>query len=254
MIKLLRCEFLKMRHKYIFLTLLAITAAGLIFSLYGDYSGEFIQTNGWCMMLYQLPLANGIFFPIACLVISSRLADTEHKASSLKQLFTLEKRGRIYDAKLVIGLGMMLLSVMIYWAVILIFGKIIGFYEEPPMGLYLRYLACTAAATAVLYILQHGISMLFKNQAVSFFTGAIGTFVGVFSMFLPQIPLLRQLIPWGFYGALQFMGLYGWTSEERYANAYLEIMPVDLTVYIIIAVYIILFYALGKYLFCRKEI
>ena len=253
MIKLLRCELLKMRHKYIFLTLLAITAAGLVFSLYGDCSGEFIQKNGWCMMLYQLPLANGIFFPIACLVISSRLADTEHKASSYKQLFTLEKRGRIYDAKLMTGLSMTLLSVLIYWSVLLVFGKIIRFYGEPPMELYLRYLACTAAATAVLYILQHGISMLFKNQAVSFFTGAIGTFIGVFSMFLPQLPLLRQLIPWGFYGALQFMGLYGWTSEERYANAYLKIMSVDPAVYVIIAVYIILFYALGKYLFCRKE-
>ena len=89
---------------------------------------------------------------------------------------------------------------------------------------------------------------------MSFFTGAIGTFVGVFSMFLPQIPLLRQLIPWGFYGALQFMGLFGWTSKERYANAYLEVMPVDSTVYVIIAIYMILFYAVGKFMFCRKEI
>lgn len=254
MIKLLKCEILKMRHKYIFLTLLAITAAGLLFSLYGDYSGEFIQKNGWLMLLYQLPLANGIFFPILALVVSSRLADTEHKALSFKQLFVIEKRGRIYDAKLIIGLCMMFMSVIIYWTVILVFGKITGFYGEPPMGLYVRYLACIAVPTSVLYILQHGFSMLFKNQAVSFFAGIIGTFAGVFSMFLPQIPLLRQLLPWGFYGSMQFMGLFGWTSEDRYANAYLEIMPVDTRVYIIIAVYAILFYAIGKYMFCRKEI
>lgn len=254
MINLLKCEFLKMRHKYIFLTLLAIIAAGLIFSLYGDYSGEFIQKNGWLMLLYQLPLSNGIFFPIAALVISSRLADTEHRALSFKQLFAVEKRGRIYDSKLIVGLGMMILSIIIYWAVILILGKVIGFYGEAPMGLYLRYLVCIAVPTSVLYIFQHALSMLFKNQAVSFFTGIIGTFSGVFSMFLPQIPLLRQLLPWGFYGAMQFMGLFGWTSEDRYANAYLEIMPVDHGVYIIIAIYAILFYAIGKYMFCRKEI
>ena len=254
MIKLLKCELLKMRHKYILIMLLSITIVGLVFSLYGDYSGEFIQKNGWCMMLYQLPLVNGIFFPIAAMVVSSRLADMEHKALAFKQLFTVEKRGRIYDAKLIVGLCMMLLSVVIYWVVILIFGKIIGFYGAIPVGLYLRYLICIAVPTVVLYIIQHGISMLFKNQAVSFFTGAIGTFVGVFSMFLPQIPLLRQLIPWGFYGAMQFMGLFGWTSEERYANAYLEVMPVDSTVYVVIAIYTILFYAVGKYMFCRKEI
>lgn len=254
MIKLLKCEFLKIRHRHILLTLIVITAAGLLFSLYGDYSGDFIQKNGWFMFLYQLPLANAIFFPIAALVISSRLADNEHKALAFKQLFTIEKRSKIYDAKLIIGLGLMLLAVLLYWIVILIFGKVIGFAGEIPLGLYLRYLVCLALPTMVLYILQHNLALLFKNQAISFFAGVIGTFIGVFSMFLPQLPLLRQLIPWGFYGAMQFMGLFGWTSEERYAHAYLEIMPVDSAIYIIIAVYIVLFYAVGKYLFCRKEI
>lgn len=64
MIKILKCELLKMRHRYVFLTSLAIVAAGLVFSLYGNYSGtnaDFIMKNGWVMMLYQLPLANGIF-------------------------------------------------------------------------------------------------------------------------------------------------------------------------------------------------
>lgn len=246
-----------MRHRYVFLTSLAIVAAGLVFSLYGNYSGtnaDFIMKNGWVMMLYQLPLANGIFFPIMATVVASRLADAEHKASAFKHLFTLEKRGRIYDAKLIIGLLLMLICVLIYWAVVLVFGKAIGFEGAPPMMLYLRYLGCTALSTAVIYIFQHGLSMLFKNQAVSFFAGVIGTFAGVFSMFLPQLPLLRQLLPWGFYGAMQFVGLFGWTKETRYANAYFEIMPVEPYVYVIAAVYAILFYAVGKYLFCRKEI
>lgn len=246
-----------MRHRYVFLTSLAIVAAGLVFSLYGNYSGtnaDFIMKNGWVMMLYQLPLANGIFFPIMATVVASRLADAEHKASAFKHLFTLEKRGRIYDAKLIIGLLLMLICVLIYWAVVLVFGKAIGFEGAPPMMLYLRYLGCTALSTAVIYIFQHGLSMLFKNQAVSFFTGVIGTFAGLFSMFLPQLPLLRQLLPWGFYGAMQFVGLFGWTKETRYADAYFEIMPVEPYVYIIAAVYAILFYAVGKYLFCRKEI
>ena len=257
MIKLLKCELLKMRRRYVFLTALAITAAGLAFSLYGNYRGEtagFIMENGWQMMLYQLPLANGIFFPVMAATVASRLADTEHKASALKHLFTLEKRGKIYDAKLIMGLLLMLICVLIYWAAVLVFGKVIGFEGMPPMMLYLRYLACTALSTAVIYILQHGLSMLFKNQAVSFFTGVIGTFAGVFSMFLPQLPFLRQILPWGSYGAIQFVGLFGWTKETRYDHAYFEIMPVEPYVYIIAAAYAILFYAVGKYLFCGKEI
>ena len=90
MIKLLKCELLKMRHRYVFLSALAIVAAGLVFSLYGNYRGtiaDFIMKNGWVMMLYQLPLANGIFFPIMATVVASRLADAEHKASAFKHFF-----------------------------------------------------------------------------------------------------------------------------------------------------------------------
>lgn len=257
MIKLLKCELMKMRHRYVFLTSLAIVAAGLVFSLYGNYHGEnsdFIMENGWIMMLYQLPLANGIFFPVMAATVSSRLADTEHKAASFKHLFTLEKRGRLYDAKLIAGLALTVICVLIYWAAVLVFGKLIGFHGAPPMGMYLRYLACITAPTVVIYIFQHGLSMLFKNQAAAFFPGIIGTFAGVFSMFLPQLPILRQLLPWGFYGAMQFVGLFGWTKETRYADAYFEIMQVDPIVYIIAAAYATLFYAVGKYLFCRKEL
>ena len=257
MTKLLKCELMKMRRRYVFLTSLAIVAAGLVFSLYGNYSGtnaDFIMKNGWIMMLYQLPLANGIFFPVMATVAASRLADAEHKASAFKHLFALEKRGKIYDAKLIIGIVLMIVCIFIYWAVVLVFGKFIGFEGAPPMGMYLRYLACILAPTIVIYIFQHGLSMLFKNQAVSFFTGVIGTFAGVFSMFLPQLPFLRQLLPWGFYGAMQFIGLFGWTKETRYADAYFELMPVDPSVYVIAAAYAVLFYAVGKYLFCRKEI
>ena len=153
-----------------------------------------------------------------------------------------------------IGLVLMVICILIYWAVILVFGKFIGFHGEPPMGMYLRYVACIIAPTAVIYFFQHGLSMLFRNQAAAFFAGIIGTFAGIFSMFLPQLPLLRQLLPWGFYGAMQFVGLFGWTKETRYADAYFEIMQVDPTVYIIAAAYAVLFYAAGKYMFCRKEI
>lgn len=126
-----------MRHRYVFLSALAIVAAGLVFSLYGNYRGtiaDFIMKNGWVMMLYQLPLANGIFFPIMATVVASRLADAEHKASAFKHLFTLEKREKIYDAKLIIGIVLMILCVLIYWAVVLVFGTFIGFEGAPPHG------------------------------------------------------------------------------------------------------------------------
>ena len=253
MIGLLKCEYRKTRRRYVFITALVITACELVFAFYGKYEG-FILENGWMSFLYQLPLINSIFFPVLSIVVASRLCDIEHKGQQLKLLCTMTEKGRLYDAKLLYGLGIVSLCLAVTFGAEIIFGKVMGFGGELPVKLYLIYMLFTAAPTFAVYVFQHTLSMLFKNQAVSFFTGVIGTFAGLFSMFLPQLPLLRQLLPWGFYGAMQFVGLFGWTKETRYADAYFEIMPVEPYVYIIAAVYAILFYAVGKYLFCRKEI
>lgn len=239
------------------LTALFITAFALVFSLYGDYSGEnssFLLENGWMMFLYQLPLSNAIFFPMLSIVTASRLADIEHKGLMLKQLSAIENKGKIFDAKLIYGLGIISLCVFINWAAVIIFGKLIGFGGELPLELYLRFLLFTIVPTAIIYIIQHTLSMVFKNQAAAFFSGLIGTFIGLFSMFLPQLPWLRRIIPWGYYGALQFVGLYGWTSETRYQNAYFEIMEID-TIFIIIVIAVLpVVYFAGRKLFRKREV
>ena len=96
--------------------------------------------------------------------------------------------------------------------------------------------------------------MLFKNQAVTFFAGIIGTFFGVFSMFLPQLPLLRKLLIWGYYGVLQFVGLFGWEKETRYANAYFEVMGFDWIFFAVLLAVSVLMYIMGRKLFCGKEV
>lgn len=77
----------------------------------GDYNGEnrqFILENGYLMLLYQLPMVNTIFFPVLGMVVASRLCDLEHKGDNLKLLCTLEEKGRLFDAKLLYGLGITL--------------------------------------------------------------------------------------------------------------------------------------------------
>ncbi len=257
MIKLLKCEFMKTRRRYIFLTAFAITAIGLVWALYGDYNGkngQFLLENGWMMFLYQLPLTNSIIFPLMSMVVASRLADVEHKAIALKQLFTIEKKGKLFDAKLIYGLGMVMVSVLINWSVIVIFGKIIGFGGALPLNLYLKFLLFTAVPTIAIYMIQHSLSLIFKNQAAAFFSGIIGTFAGLFSMFLPQFPALRRCLPWGYYGALQFVGLFGWAKETRYDNAYFEIMQIDWLSFAMLLAATVVFYFIGRTIFCKREV
>ena len=257
MIRLLRCEYLKSRRRFVPVTALAVTAIAFVWATYGDYdseSGRFMIENGWMNFLYQLPLLNAIFFPIISIVVASRLADVEHKGGCLKQLCAIEQKGKLFDAKLIYGLGIILFSVVIHWCAVIAFGKYMDFGGELPWKLYLIFLAFTALPTALVYIIQHSLSLIFKNQAVSFFAGIIGTFAGLFSMFLPQFPALRRCLPWGHYGALQFVGLFGWTKETRYENAYFEIMGIDWTFFAVSAAAAIVIYLIGRRIFCKKEV
>lgn len=253
MIKLLQCEYKKTRKRYIFITALAITATEIIWALYGKYT-DFTIKHGWMMFLYQLPLINSIFMPLLTIIVSSRLCDIEHKGVMLKQLSAIIEKGKIYDAKFIYGLSIVLFCNVVSWCAAILFGYIKGFEGTVPIELYLLYLLFTVVPTIAVYILQHTLSLFFKNQAITFFAGIIGTFCGLFSMFLPQLPLLRRLFIWSYYGVLQFVGLFGWTKESRYADAYFEIMNIDWLFFGILIAAGIMMYIAGRALFCRKEV
>lgn len=256
MTRFLKCEYMKSRRRLVFVTALALTAMALAVALYGDYEGEsgsFILENGYMMFLYQLPLINTIFFPLLCMVTASRLADLEHRGENLKMLCTLMDKGRLFDAKLLYGLSMVMCCLCLYWGLCLLAGSLLGFGGPVPVKLHLVYLLFTIIPTAAVYVFQHSLSMLFKNQALPLCIGSFGVFAGLFSMFLPQLPWLRRSLLWGYYGALQFVGLYGWDKDTRYRNAWFELMGYDWLSFAIICLLGLAIYAAGRTLFCRKE-
>lgn len=250
---LLQCEYRKTRRRYLLLTMLGITIVELVWALYGDYT-PFNIKNGWLMFLYQFPLYNAIFLPILSIVISSRLCDIEHKGLMLNQLGAMIEKEKLYDAKLLYGLGIVISSVLFSWLLLILFGMYMGFAGKIPWKLYLLYLLFTVVPTVIVYTLQHTLSLLFKNQAVTFFTGIIGEFCGVFALFLPYYPLLRKLFPWGYYGALQFVGMFGWSRETKMKNVYFAVMDIDWNFFWIQLVIGVLLYLIGRKLFCEREV
>lgn len=255
--RLLRCEYQKSRGRWIFLTALALTVMAAVFALRGDYEGEnhlFFMENGYLMYLYQLPMVNAIFFPLLGMVVASRLCDLEHKGDNLKLLCTLAEKGRIFDVKLLYGLGITLFCVCLYWAACLITGALLGFIGPVPWKLELMYLLFTLTPTAVIYVFQHSLSLLVKNQAVALCAGALGEFAGLFLMFLPQLQWLRRCLIWGAYGALQFVGLFGWDKDTRWANAGFELLGYDWLAFALLCLMGLGLYLLGRNLFIRKEL
>ena len=253
MIKLLKCEYMKTRRRYVLLTALAVTAALLMWTCRGNH-GEDIIRMGWMAYLYQMPLANAIFLPLLSIIVSSRLCDVEHKGVMLKQLAVTTERGKLYDAKFIYGFAIVLLCTLIGWVGLIVYGYHKGFGGDVPIKLYLLYLLFTVTPTLAVYIFQHTVSMCFKNQAVTFFSGVIGTFIGVFSMFLPQFPWLRRIFIWGYYGVLQFVGLFDWTQENRYQHAHFDVLPIDWVFFGVLLAICVLMYILGRMMFKRKEL
>ncbi len=257
MSRLLRAERLKNRGRHVLLTALALTAVGCVWAFYSDYKGEagdFAIKNGYYMYLYQLPMVCAIIFPLICMLVSSRLAELEHSRGSLRLMCVMAERGALYDAKLIYGLAPVLLCVLLFWGAAIVSGLACGFAGAPPMREYALFLLFTLAPTTAIYMLQHALSMAIPNQTAALCVGALGEFAGVFSLFLPQLPWLRRLCPWGWYGALQFVGLFGWTKETRYQNAYFADMGHDWACFAGVIAAVLVFYLVGRAAFCRKEL
>ncbi|MBR5319911.1 MAG: ABC transporter permease [Peptococcaceae bacterium] len=252
-LELLRCEFRKTRRRYLIAAALIMTVLQLCWCLYGECTEE-IVTHGWMLFLYQFPLVNAIFLPLLSMMIASGLCDIEHKGTMLKQLFTCTERNRLFDAKLLYGLLLITACVLLSWMVIVLYGFLHRFEGPFPLKLYLLYFLFTLCPTIMIYLIQHTLSILFQNQTIPCFTGIIGTFCGVFSMFLQNIPWLRKLLPWGHYGALQFVGMFGWTKETRYEYVYFETMHTDWLFFLALILSACLLYLIGRNLFSRKEV
>lgn len=253
MIKLLKAEYMKTKRCHIFLVALSITFISVFWSLY-DINFDFAIQNGWMMILYQSPIINALFLPLLSTIIASQIGGIEHKGQMLKRLCTIFERKSIFNAKMIYGLVILSACTILMFLAKIIYGIYIGFGDIFPLHLYLLSLLLSLIPTLVIFIFQYSLSMNFNNQAVTFFAGIIGEFIGLFSMFVPQIPILRKSIIWGYYGALQFVDLFGWTKETRYENATIEQIPLDWSAFAIIIILGIAIYFIGQYYFKRKEL
>lgn len=253
MTKLLQCEWRKTRRCYVILTALALTALTIAAGLRGHYSEDVIRL-GWRMLLYQLPLVNAIFLPLTAAVLASRLCGIEQRDGMLRQLCCLTERGKLFDAKLGCGLVLMTASVLIIWGATVLFGFVKGFEGEWPARLYVYYLLFTLVPTLAIYIFQHTLSLCIKNQAVPFFIGIGGETVGLFMMFIPNLPWLRKSLLWGYYGVFSFMGLFDWSKETRFQFAHFEVMTIDWAAFAGLTAGCVVLYLAGREWFKRKEI
>lgn len=172
---------------------------------------------GWLMTLFNVPLLNAILVPTAIAVFASRIIDMEHKGNTWKLLETLQSKFDIYITKVLYGFIAVLLFSLSELTAFLAMGYVFGFQGKPDLWAYGLFFIQTFAISFNLYLLQMIISMVFSNQAVALCTGLCGSMAGLFLMYVPQWPLLRNLVPWGHYGASMFVGM---DAERNQVNGF----------------------------------
>lgn len=244
-------EIKKTKNRYIWLMFPAI----LIFD-YGWVAwvlakakeSELLQ--GYYNLLLNFPLINTIIMPLAIAVIACRICDVETKGNTYKLLCTLEKKSTIFRNKFLLGgiylLGFTVLQVFL----ILLLGWNYNITQVIPWEHVIYYGISTFVASLVIYLLQQILSLMMDNQLYPLFIGLIGTFVGLFSWFFPNLPL-RNLIPWGYYCVGTTIN-YIWHEEERILEYFT--IPFSYGWFVILSLFAVLLYQYGKYLLYKKEV
>lgn len=250
MIALWKAEYQKTRGRYLMLFVLGMSAIALVWTLSGKLSEDAVA-KGWYMLLYQMPLVNVLMLPMLSMLVSARLGDLEHKNVMLKQLCCIVERGKLYDTKLLYGLGLMFTGIMIQWAGIIAD----GFFRHHFGGNfllkeYLLLLLFTIAPTFAVYVLEHTIAMCSKKPAVPYTVGIIGEFVGLLSMFLPY-RILYYGTPWGYYGALMLVG-NEYDRETRISSYFFR--DVNWGGFAAVIIMTVVIYIVGKIIFIKREI
>ena len=117
-----------------------------------------------------------------------------------------------------------------------------------PWGRFELFTLISWAVSLMVYALQQGLSLRFANQAAALVCGIVGSFLGILSMLFP--PVLTRFVPWGYYGLLALVRM-DWNETTRVTKFFWQ-WPTLLDL-VLLCVWALVFWTVGRNLFVRKE-
>ncbi len=248
--KQFKTEVKKTKYRNIWLIILAMILLHFMWTAWILGKADVSElADGYSYLLFELPAINAITLPVLLAMIASRLCDIENKGNTLKLLCTLQKKGRVYDCKLLLGSMYIIFIIVMQLSIILLQSQMFHFKNEMPYYQMLCYVISTFIVSMAILLIQQILSLLFENQIAPLTVGLLGSFMGLFSMFFPEA--VQRLVIWGYYGVFSTVA-YKWDEKTRILSFY-EV-PFEPWVFIYFFIVSILIYLIGKYLFMRKEV
>lgn len=150
MLRSLRAELQKTRHRFDGLLLLLVAGTALLMGVGGAPDSLQEMACGYSAIFYTLPIVHGLVMPVGMAALCSRLWDEETKANTPKLLFTLQSRGDFFAAKMLLGLCYLLVLAALEAVGLLAMGRLYAFTEALDIGQLLWLFGCGAAVEAVL--------------------------------------------------------------------------------------------------------
>lgn len=248
--KALYFEFYKLRRKKIFLMITLFLGLEIFWALMSVSISMSRNPNSpvWESILSTVASMNGLFLPIICAIVSSRICDMENKGNTWKLLISTGiHRRTIYSSKYLCSCIIMLFGVLLQILTIIFFGIMKDSTVMLSLPLIIKFTGGTMLTIMVILALQQWITLAVKNQAFALCFGMVGGFLGMTSMFFPKN--IRLFFIWSYFTELS-------PVKNHVTNGSFEFIIQNPEISIIATAFllILIFYIVGNYHFSQQEV
>jgi len=184
MISILQSEWYKLRKSKIMFIIFTGPLIGLFIGLTAELLYADVGVNEWYLSLLSMNLAYALLFlPLITGVLASVICRYEHQAGGWKQLLALPvTRGRVFTAKYVILMILVLVGQLLYLGAVYVVGMMKGFTDPFPIEIVWKSIFGGWVATFPLVALQLWMSILFKSFAAPFAVNVVFTLPAILAV------------------------------------------------------------------------
>jgi len=204
---ILNAEWFKLRKSKMVPIILAGPIIGLFIGLTSNMESNMqgIDINNWYIALSSMNLMYALLFlPLIAGVFASLICRYEHQSGGWKQLLALPvTRGRVFVAKYVLIMLLVLAMQLLYLCSIYAVGMIKGYTDPFPMEIVWKSIIGGWVATLPLVALQLWMSIMFKSFAAPFAVNVIFTLPSILAI---NSKTIGPFYPWAQPFSMMYVG------------------------------------------------